>query len=344
VKILRRVLFVFVALVLMVTAHTIFLRRGRYTEMMEAFSRQQHNSIDVLAVGSSHMYCTLCPAELYRATGLSSFLLSTQRQPIEVSYEYIRRALECHRCKVVILETFMFVYMADKDKVEEGVAHDGLDPLPFDEHKIQTVLNMRLTEGLESFLIPFLKYHARWRNLQKRDFILESSIDKALACRGFHILAQSEANSEVSKIHTKECQSVPIGDYYIGWLERINRIIKAADAELLLLTAPYTLSDTDRGMYSYLSKYATEHGIKCLDMNSEYSSLGIDSQADFYDSSHLNVYGAIKATRRIGRYLKENFQFEQNDSEERSKEWCQICERFDFYKEQEIKKILDAKR
>lgn len=342
-KVFRRVLFLAVASILLSIVFFVFMRKSHYIDTMKVFQSLKRDTIDVLGVGSSHMYCTLCPAELYRHTGLSSFLLSTQRQPIEVSYEYVRQALKCHSCKVVVLELLMFVHLPAKTPVDEGVAHDGLDPIPFSMDKIETVLDMPRKDASENYLIPFVKYHSRWRELKANDFKFDRDIDFMAACRGFPLLTKAMVNKSMKEVHYVDCTPLPLDPYFVDWIERFNDMVRVYGAELMLLTAPSPMNAEQRGKYSFLHQYANKHGIKYLDLNSEFNSLGIDVNRDFFDFGHLNVWGAEKATRRIGRYLLENFKFEIDKSPERANEWKNICERYDYYKAKAIRKVGGSK-
>lgn len=339
-KIFRRALFLIVVVALSLYVSSVFRRKSRYLDLMSAFQRLDPDSFEVLGVGSSHMYCTLIPAELYRSTGLSSFLLSTQRQPIEISYEYMRRALARHSCKVVILETLMLVH--SHKPIAEGIAHDGMDPIPLDLHKLATVLDLSREDGMENYLLPIIKYHSRWRELKRGDYG-RKSLDVALATRGFSLLAQKKPNYSVKEVRCQDYAPSPIDPYFRGWLERFHETVKASGAELMLLTAPTPLNALSCQRYSFLHQYANKHGIKYLDLNAEFNSLGIDANKDFFDLGHLNVWGAEKTTRRIGEYLIENFKFEIDKSPERANEWRNICERYDNYKAKMTKNAVGDK-
>lgn len=342
-KVLRCVLFLVVVSILLTIVSFVFMRKSRYIGTMNAFQSLECDTVDVVGVGSSHMYCTLCPAELYRHTGLSSFLLSTQQQPIEISYEYVRQALKRHSCKVVILELFMFVHLPAKTPVDEGVAHDGLDPIPFGTDKIGTVLDMPRKDGAENYLIPFIKYHSRWRELKAKDFNFDREMDFWSACRGFVLLTKAVPSKSMKEVRCVDCTPLPLDPYFVGWIERFNDMVRAHGAELMLLTAPSPMNAEQCGKYSFLHQYANKHGIKYLDLNGEFNALGIDVNKDFFDTDHLNVFGAEKATRRIGKYLLENFKFEIDKSPERTTEWKNICERYDYYKAKVTKNAVGDK-
>ena len=56
-----------------------------------------------------------------------------------------------------------------------------------------------------------------------------------------------------------------------------------------------------------LHRYAQENGIDILDMNLCYDEIGIDNTLDFYDTEHLNVYGAEKASAYLTEYIQDHF-------------------------------------
>lgn len=330
-------MFCVICAALFVLVDSVLARKTGYADMMSAFHRIPNDSVDVLGVGSSHMYCTLCPVELYRNTGISSFVLGTQMQPIEVSYEYIRRAVKSQPCKVVILETFMLVRLSADAPVDEGDAHAGLDPLPLDLGKMATVCRLHLNDGIENYLFPFLKYHGRWRELEKRDFMLSWIPDRAMACHGFTIFATAVTN-DLHEIHCREYEPLALDREYVDLLNRIHAEVKSAGGRLLLLTAPCPLTVDARRKYGWLHRYAEERGIDYLDLNAHYDALGIDAKRDFYDDSHLNVFGAEKATRYIGKYLLEHYDLNTKHAAEVQAQWDSACGRYDRLKAAERKK------
>lgn len=53
------------------------------------------------------------------------------------------------------------------------------------------------------------------------------------------------------------------------------------------------------------------------------------NETDFHDTGHLNCFGAEKATRYIGKYLTDHYDFATNHSEAVRARWDADCKRYD---------------
>lgn len=59
------------------------------TEMWKAFYEEPENSIDVIFLGSSHIYNGVNPLVFYEETGLTGFDLASSSQDIPTGYFYL---------------------------------------------------------------------------------------------------------------------------------------------------------------------------------------------------------------------------------------------------------------
>ena len=79
---------------------------------METMYRLEDNSIDVLALGSSHSFVDINPSVLYREYGIAGFDLGGSRQPFWNSYYYLKEALKTQKPEVIILEAYAAVLVS----------------------------------------------------------------------------------------------------------------------------------------------------------------------------------------------------------------------------------------
>lgn len=324
-RILRRAAFLVLAGACVCIAFDIFHYKSRYVKVMRTFLSEPRDSYDVIALGSSHMYCTLNPIEMFREYGIRSYVLATRRQPLAVSYWYARMALERQRPKVVILETFMLVNPENYFRIDDGVAHDSLDPVPFGAAKMKMIGSFEHQGAPEDYVMPFIKYHTRWKELTRQDFLIGNWKERDF-CKGFKVFCQAKP-VKAKPLNYRTVEFSPVREEYFDWVDRLDALASAHGARLLLLTAPYDVSGfkdslTQIKMTKSLHAYAKSKGIPFLDMNEHIDTLGFDNERDFFDFGHLNAYGAKKATKRIGWHLKSHFAVERASiSEDERKSW-----------------------
>ena len=309
IAVLRRTLFLLLAAAILFRVSGVLARKSAYGAENDpillkvgGYQNEPEDSFDVLAFGSSHMYCTLNPVYLYEQTGLRSYVLATQQQPPVATYYYVREALRTQKPEVIIVDAFVFA--ADIETVSDSVAHDAIDPLPASRNKLQLIREMDQRDGKEGYYVPLMKYHTRWKSLTREDFTFDpQGLTDPL--RGYMFF--SNVGESSSRQQSYDVEPLPVQQEHLDYLLKLRDLAQEHDAKMLLLFAPFPMSDTYRGKFLTLHQFAAENDIAVLDMNLEFDAIGFDGMTDFCDSSHLNIYGAEKATLRIGACLTEVF-------------------------------------
>ena len=80
---------------------------GDYTSSMEVFYDLEDNIVDVLFLGSSHVYCSIIPAILWEDYGMASFNMAISGQDLAGSYYNFKEALKTQDLKVVCVDLSM---------------------------------------------------------------------------------------------------------------------------------------------------------------------------------------------------------------------------------------------
>ena len=96
----------------------------------EALSEQETDSVDVLFVGTSHVYSDINPAIIWEKSGIATFNLATGGAGLWNSYYAIQEALKTQSPKLIVLELFGVTfpnleYRADReimDAVEDTLS------------------------------------------------------------------------------------------------------------------------------------------------------------------------------------------------------------------------------
>ena len=299
--ILRFTAFLLLAAALILGASAVFARKAscRYAEKVNGFFNERPDSMELLCFGSSRMYCTMNPLVLYHETGLNSYVLSTQQQPLAASYYYMRESLKTQSPQVLLLEATMA--FTDPADTPEGALRDCLDPLPWSENK-RAIIRALVPEGKRSsYYFPFLKYHQRWKELSAQDFDFSwrERRDPLRGCfamdfaRPEHCRQQSYTDVEAAAIPAEN----------LSLLREMKALAEEHGAQLVLMAAPYEAVTEDLGCLKTLHAFCETEQIPFLDLNLVYDSIGLDGEQDFIDEGHFNLSGSVKATRRIGSFL-----------------------------------------
>ena len=110
-----------------------------------------------------------------------------------------------------------------------------------------------------------------------------------------------------------------------------RQLCKEKGIDVLLVRAPrhdWTWAD-----YEGLQKFADEHGVPYLDMNTDeiITEMGIDSKTDMSNKHHLNYKGAEEMTRWLGDYITEHYDIDTTDATDSTK--AQMKENIVYYDE-----------
>ena len=280
-KIIRRVLFVVFVCVLFVAVSEVLIHKDiQGAPIRDFFANRDDEHYDVLAFGPSYMFCTFNPVELYRDCGLLSFVPGTSCQPIEVSYHYIKQALETYDPKVVIVGASMFVFSKGQYQLTEGYAHAAADCFPFGLERVRLAFDLNVSSQCVNFVFPLIKYHQRWKSLRNGDFrdapeASNNSKEKSrLAIKGHMAYFNVKKQGCVTAVDMSKEKRSPVYEGYLRWLDRINELVVSHGAKLLLLAAPRR-GATCEGRLASLQDYATERGIAFLNLVEEFDKTGI---------------------------------------------------------------------
>ena len=314
--ILRRVIFVLLMVLILGFVANVFERKSlygewNYTLKVGGFSNLPENSVNVVGVGSSHMYCTLNPAYIYEHTGDSYYVLATQQQPVEATYYYVKEALEQQAPDVVIIEAYMF--LKNIEAVKEGVAHDAVDPFPDGINKWKMIAEMNTEDAKENYYFNFLKYHTRWKELTRSDFSFQYK-KKTDPFRGFVFLTGVKENT-CAQLNYNDVEEKALTERNLTYLKRTVDLIREHGSEPMVLLAPYDTAADDLGQIKSLGAFCCSEEVPFLDLNAVYDRLGVDNTADYYDGGHFNVYGAEKASLFIANFVEEHFELSEKDAE-----------------------------
>lgn len=260
---------------------------------------EKENTIDVLFVGDSESYCTFSPMRIWEQYGYTSYVCGTPLQPLYDSSRFVHQAFKTQKPKVVVLETNAI----------------------FRKYGLGSFL---FSKGQSYFSI--LRYHNRWKNLSVNDFGSKISYTWTDDYKGFQYDTKVvPANNKDYMRYSAETEEIP----KVNQLEilEIKEFCQKNGAQLIFVSTPST-KNWNYKRHNSAQAFADEHDIPYLDMNL-LDDLVIDWDKDTKDAGdHLNYSGALKTTDYYGRYLKDQFSFEDHRSNPEYNAWNEAFQRY----------------
>lgn len=342
---------IFLVIVLIVFTHCTYLFRNTDRAARQnvlGFYREEKNSLDVVFVGSSHVYRYWSPMEAWNLYGMTSYSYSVSTMSPLGIIPAIRDIDKRQEPSLYVVDVRAFLNRGNPKKVEAS-EQNILDSLDLNVNRFLGVkycvdkMDLTWDEALTAY-IDIGQYHnnkealANELNWQLMDNRLNSSVDKEGFYKGFAIAAKHNIqNREDSGLNDEVLSYSEVPETYIDLLEYCTK----KDIPLLLVSAPYTISHEKSMEVNAMAEIAEEYGFDFLDCNRYYDEIGIDFATDYYDTSHVNILGAKKYTAFVGQYLLDNYNISTHKDDLEYASWNEIYER---YKVEETEAIETVKK
>lgn len=263
------------------------------------------NKIDVLCVGSSHMYCGINPIQLYEDRGIAAYDIAIGSQAPWQSYYYLREACRTQEPKLIIFDTYMVGMVQDLNHYEDYQTVANLLCFPISWNKLRAIVVSDADNKLDLFLgFPYThddmdRYPINETERIERGFDYYMGYQYNDAVYPYYYVENIDCVEKESPIHPKnELYLRLIIEYCIN-----NHI------DILLTNAPCPCINIESQEYfNYIKAIANEYKVKFIDGCEEYTDIGIDYLTDSYgDGGHLNYSGVTKYTTYIEKYLDANY-------------------------------------
>lgn len=281
-------------------------------ENMFYFYQLEDNSLDVINIGSSHVYCSINTPEMYRQKGITAYNLAAGSQPVWFSYYYLKEAFKTQNPQVVVLDVYTVNVLQD----EEFSAKTQMNILAMkpSADKLEAI---RISGSDDKWNIfwGFPKTHIRYRELTAEEY----SDDVCRSMMGYTYMPSDEEkeNAEVLDASTVE-DIFPISEKAEIYLRKCIELCKEKGVEIVLVNAPCAnVTREDECRYNYVGQVASEYGVDFIDGNRIFNQIGIDYRIDNAKDGHLSYTGSLKWTQYLLDYLEEHFDLSDHRGEQK---------------------------
>ena len=203
------------------------------------------------------------------------------------------------------------------------------DAMKLNKNKIEAIIdpvqNNSKSEQI-SFIFPILRYHSRWTELEDEDFSKnKGKYDNIF--KGYWLVKDIEPYEgerynkyqEISKTELK-------------YFEKIVDLCKENNIELIAVEFP-SIQTWNSDKKERVEQIAKDNNVRFLDLHDVLDEIGIDWSKDTGDEGyHLNISGAEKISDYLGKFLSENYEFENYKNEEVYKSWEEELVKYNEYK------------
>lgn len=302
-----------------------FLRvpEARDTVGMYGFYLEEKNSIDVILVGPSPVYTDFYSPLAYEQEGFTSYAMATGRLCGSMYPSAVREALAYQEP-----DLFVFDLSAFADVQTDNLAlRRWIGSIQNKENREQSIKELVSEEELQSYRIPFLKFHSNWPNLK---WCWEAMIDKAeQKKRGYSITKNFTYYTGIDE-EEYEATTMKFDEEGMAALEKLLTFLKESNIKnALFVRFPFKGEVINGESYEEGIDKILSAGYDVLDYwgetkNVHNMDLHLESQ-DFHDKEHLTIFGTEKVTKDLASFIAQEYEINDGHSKEVKEKWDQAA-------------------
>lgn len=282
---------------------------------MKEFYQLEEDTAQILLVGTSHNTMGFSPIECYKQTQITSFNLSTAKQPIELSYYLLEEALKTQSPEVIICDVANLFYK--KSDINIAKFRYVIDSMPLSMTKLKLAdcyayynEDVKKIFSVGEAICPIYYYHDRWKELTEEEF----NVDKAVP----HLKGQvlrinisemeydiADQDAKAAKEIEKDPDDAPkISKHNLSYLIKMKELCDENNIKLLLTITPTKKWNSYKR--EVIEQVCDKYGMDFLDMNQTDGTV-VDYTNNMADGNHVNASGAIKTTKYLYDYVINNY-------------------------------------
>jgi hypothetical protein len=287
---------------------TIFKKPINYQlDNISGIYAERKNSLDMVYIGGSAAFVYYSPIDAYKNYGISSYDYAVDTIQAELYPTMIKELLKTQKPKVVVIDARAFQYREKDLKPNEISYRVFLRGFKYnlDRYKlINKIVPKYLKQGTLTYHLDLGLYHTeesppsfiKTFNIM---FDKNKNLDKGfyLVPKAMNIYKYDRDTKEELKIAS---ESEKLLNELLDYLEKRN--VKA-----LFVVSPYQQIKREKMQFNYIAKIVKSRNQDFLDANDYIDQIKLDFTYDFYNGSHVNIYGAEKYTKFLSEYLIKKY-------------------------------------
>ena len=278
---------------------------------------QPHNSIDAVMMGTSHIHCDVNTGLLWEEYGIASYDYSGAEQPLWMTYFYLKELYKYQNPEVIILD--LYAPARFKEDYQYTWISENIYGMRFSLNKLEMLSVSVEASRLFDYFPSFMVYHSRYDDLKAEDF--DNFFWNSGQMEVFKGYTPYLEQKPQHRPQVTEKRSDGLTAKSLKYLLKIIDYTKKRDTKLILMVAPYIVTDEDMRTYNQIAEIAAEHHITFINFNDYYNEMELDFQKDFNDESHLNYQGSCKFSRLLGKILSEDLMLPDRTGQEGYESW-----------------------
>ena len=306
---------------------------SNYDRRYTTFRKLEKNTVDAVYIGTSGVDRYWISPKAYEEYGMTVYPLAIDSMPTWLFINVLEDAFKRQNPELVLIDARSFGQDNTNQTTMDTRARRVLDAMAmFSTERVKagfkTMEVMHNTFEDEqsrfdlSYLLSFIKYHDRWKD---DDYKIKNNLgNKEHQYSGFYITGNSTTIEPQEYTPYNFDLYEPLDPLTEESLYELLDYLEEKDVEVLFVDTPQMKDDKEIGRGNTLYKNLDERGVDYIHFLSEEGEhvIDFDYSHDFYDSPHVNYYGAEKFTEYFAKYLDENYDLpDRRGEEDVAKDW-----------------------
>ena len=316
VNIIKSLVIILTAVIIVRTAAGILVLKSEDgINQFDAFYKQPKNSIDVLFLGSSKVYCDISTGVLWDNYGIASFDLGGAEAGPWVSYYHLKEALKTQKPKVIFYEASSSAIF-DDDYQDDNWSTDNCYGMKWNMNRIEQLRANSEGDDFYKRLNPFNIMHGRYKDLGENDF---TNVRDSVNYKGFDPREREWGMKTPGTLGITERE--PITGKQQEYIKKLIDLANSEGIPFVIFISPYDICEDDVKKVNYIGDLAAGEGVEFINFNMKYDELGLDFEHDMADTFHLNYSGNYKYSDYLGKLLRENYDIPDRRGDDTYSSW-----------------------
>lgn len=339
-QIIRTLVFFLLLFVVLVILSDLFeYQNSNMSRRYEKYKVLEDDTVDAVYIGTSGVDRYWINAKAYEDYGMTVYPLSTEGLPPWLIKNLIVEAYKHQNPQLIIIDVRPFITgnFSRNINLTDVRCRRVIDMLDyFSTNRISAITRSKEVLGElddsyhwynPSFYFSFIRYHHKWSD----DAFTFDDLDTEYAgYMGFYVAESKSIKTKAQGPSQYVDTAEALDDISKRYLDELVAYVKEEKINVLFVDSHTISSELESARRLTLQQYFADAGMDYLTYNTpEMEALyPIDHETDFYNSSHVNYYGAEKYTEYFAKYLDEHYDFPDHRNDEKcAEDWNGIYDK-----------------
>ena len=326
------------ALLLPVALFVIFFPTDDFDDStrLRGFYLEEKNSLDMVLIGSSENYAGYSPVLAYEEFGFTSYPYTLSGTDFTLFPYELEEVLAVQSPSMIVVDISEIPTYKHGESAD-AVLRQFLAGIPMSSRKVQIIRQLGDPENLLSYYFPFSINHGKATQEKLMDYVKANA---AISRRGYSLLkgtltftgsGENWDGPWVDPISTaQDFSTTPLTP---ETQQRCHWMLDICDAypeiQFVFINTPHRITNQD--MYlkfqqmNALGQIIESRGYDFINLESFTDEIGLVPETDFYNNSHMNLYGQYKTTRYLCGILVEDFGLQGRSLSEETRTAWEHC-------------------